>query len=56
MTLGILSGVVFGILITMFCFALWWNKKLGVDPLTGEDLPDKPATDEALTSKKRSDD
>ena len=43
MNLGNLSVIVVGILIGLFFFARWWNKKLGVDPLTGEELPDKSA-------------
>ena len=25
---------------------IWWNKKLGVDPMTGKELPDKKRNDD----------
>ena len=46
MNLGNLSVIVFGILMAIYFFGRWWNKRLGLDPHTGK----------ALTSKKRSDD
>ena len=37
----IVAAVFVGFLIALGFFGIWWNKKLGVDPMTGKELPDK---------------